>query len=340
MPRVIVASDLDNILLKVCPRCNAPNSRHNDECQSCKRRAKTIERAIKVQETYDKVQKGKDITKEEANFLQRHEKLINKLIGPKDLELLQKAPYTLPEESIVRPTWKNRLQFFIDRMRDQGKEVTTTSAAAKLLKFEKGGYTDKESFVNFATDHGIRPLMTADSAARFAAWNVSDILKLLHDKALEESSQKMTESGEFLSTLKSATTVGLSGTKDFMDMAKMYNVPPARSLGDKPELITWHAADVEILKKIFILDKGFWQLEDKIEEINLELNKIKTLPETNTNKNKIEKLKKDLTIIQQSETKITKEKEIEIKKLQDFITTRSSNKTSSRLHNIIAYYPK
>ena len=310
----------DNILLKVCPRCKAPHSRYDSHCQRCTKKAKRTERILKANDIKDRLDAGERVSKEEQEFLSKNEALLSREVGPEDMALLEQAPFELPEETIaVRPTFRNRLQFFMDRMQEQGRKVTTTFAATKLLKLD-----NKEDFVNFATDHGVRSLMTADWQELYAAWRVEDVLKLFHERQTEKATRTVveTESGKMLTSQEAANMLGMPGTKMLVDLATEFGVKPARAFGDRPEQMAWHAADIEALRRVNELDAEAARMEEAVQRLEHDITALQAKPMKWPDMQAFRKKTEDLNIIRNELAKVEQYLEREGLKLQELAAKR------------------
>lgn len=334
-----------NVELKVCPRCNAPSSRFDTNCQRCAKRGRLIEQTIKVQELEQKRLAGEKVTKEEQEFLKRNERLLDRDVSQEDLDFLEEAPYELPGELVVvRPTYKNRLQFFLDRMQAEGRKVTTTHAAAKFLKFDEGGFVNKKDFIDFATDHGVRPLMSADWESLYAAWRIEDIIKLSHERMAERSAKKLTETkpGEVLTSAQAFAAIGMAGARDFIEFAKTNGIKPAQAFGEKAEQIVWHAEDVESMRRLWETEKDIAQLEQAEERIKRELAIVMKPPMKYPQMLRMRELNKDTAAILDSLTKARQQHEREQAMIQELATKREEERagkkkaSDSRLARILA----
>jgi hypothetical protein len=298
----------------VCPRCQAPHSRYDANCKRCAKRAKKLEFILKLRDIRERSEAGQKVSPEEHKLLKDNNVLSWSEVTPKDLALLTEAPFALPEElSAVRPTYKNRLQFFLDRAQEQGRKMTTTHAASKLLKFD-----GKDDFVNFATDHGVKSVMTADWEQRFAAWRVEDILKLFHERQADTVTKKVTETepGKLLTSPEASSMLGIPGTKTFVDLATEYGVKPAKTFGDKPEHMAWNVADVESLRRIHQLEAEAVHIEDAIQKLERDIAVLNSKPMKHPDMLVWREKTKDLGIIRNELTKIEQHLEREALKLQ------------------------
>lgn len=255
-----------NILLKVCPVCQGASSRYDTECHHCAKKAQLLQRILKAKEIAERRESGETLSKEEQEFLKRSEKLLGEPVTPEDMAFLENAPFPLPEQMVVaRPTFENRLQFFLDRMQEAGRKVSSTKAATRLFT-EFGGKRPigKREFVTFAIDHGVKPLMSADWENLFAAWDMRDVLRLFREYTAEQEARRSTEAepGKILSSLEASALLGTAGVKDFMDFAASAGIRPAKEFGDRPEQTTWRAEDVEALREPWQLVRELRQLRE------------------------------------------------------------------------------
>ena len=273
---VAIGASTDAILLKVCPRCRKPSSRHDTVCAICERRAKKTQSILKSRDIQKRKDAGLDISEEEETFLEENEKLSLMDVTPEDIALLSEAPFKLPEEPVaVRPTLRNKLRFFMDRMRDKGRKVTTTYAASRLLKFDKSS-----DFVDFAIDHGVRPLVSLDGQQRFAAWNTSDIIALNKERKAEKGTRELveTEQGKMLTSLEAAVRLGITSAKEFVDFATEFGAKPAKAFGNTPEQMAWHTEDVDILHRIRELDMKAELAEEAIQRLERDIAVLQSKP--------------------------------------------------------------
>jgi hypothetical protein len=254
----------DDMLLKVCPICQQPHSKGDQECRRCTRKAKRIERILRAHEIQDKRDADEAVSKDEEAFLERNRKLLDEQVSPEDLKFLEKAPFQLGEQPVaVRPSFENRLLFFMDRMREVGRSVHSTQSAARLFtEYGQKQPIGKREFVTFAIDHGVKPLMSADWDNLYAAWDTQDILKLFKEFTAEQTARRLTEPGKTLSSLEAAVASGITGAKSFVDFARSQGIEPANKFGERPEQMVWRAEDVEKLRITFRLHKEIEQLEE------------------------------------------------------------------------------
>lgn len=309
-----LAIETDDILLKVCPRCQAPHSRYDANCKRCAKRAKKFEFILKLQDIRERSEAGQKVSSEEHKLLKDNSVLSFSEVTPKDLALLTEAPFPLPEELMaVRPTYKNRLQFFLDRAQEQGRKMTTTYAASKLLKFD-----GKDDFVNFATDHGVKSVMTADWEQRFAAWRVEDILKLFHERQADTVTKKVTETepGKLLTSPEASSMLGIPGAKTFVDLATEYGVKPAKTFGDKPEQMAWNVTDVESLRRIHKLESDATSMEEAIQKLERDIAVLNSKPMKHPDMLALREKTKDINLIRNELAKIEQHIEREALKLQ------------------------
>jgi len=258
-----------NIMLKVCSRCQLPQSIHDTTCKRCAKRAKRTETILKTRALKERQTAGEKLSKDEMEFLNKHQGLLDIKVKPEDLALLEQKPFNLPEDTVyVRPTFKNRLQFFIDRMRSEGRLVTTTFAAAKQLNFDS-----KDDFVNFATDHGVKSLMSADWKEHYAVWSLTDIIDLNRERQADLSAGALVEKepGNVLSSIDAAHKLGMASVIEFVELATDFGVKPAGSFGDKPEQKAWRLSDVEALRHVRDLETRAHQIEEKIQRIERDI---------------------------------------------------------------------
>lgn len=255
-----------SVFLKVCPRCRMVQSKHDAKCKQCARQAKAIQE--KIPPLLERVKAGDELTEKEQKLLEDTKSFLGR-IGLDEQSFLAQAPFDLPEQMVsVRPTFKNRLRFFMDRMEDQGRNVTSTTAAATLLEFP-----NKTDFVNFATDHGVKSLMTADWQEHYAAWRVEDILNLLHERQADKSAGAAVEKGQgqVLSSHDAAARLGMPSARLFAELAGDFGVKPAEAFGDKPEQMAWHIADVEMLRNVHVLETKARKIEDDIQRMERDI---------------------------------------------------------------------
>lgn len=260
----------DNIKLRICPTCHATYSKFDSFCERCTKIANLIEK--KLPDINKHLESGEDLTPQEHSLLDK----INNYLALVELDkenFLKQSPFKLSEDVVVvSPSYKNRLLFFMDRMRAAGRNVTTTQAATKLFKEfgEEKKPISKKEFINFAINHGVRPLMTADWEQLFAAWDVKDILKLKKEYDAEQTTTKNIElkpEGK-LSSLEAASSINFPGIKSFVDFAISHGVEPSQSFGSSPEQMIWDKEDVELLGKIWKLEQEVRTLEESEQKIS------------------------------------------------------------------------
>jgi hypothetical protein len=317
-----------DVLLKVCPRCEAVGSKHDISCQKCAKRAERIERAIRAQEIAGRREKGEPISEKEREFLKRNESLLDLVVSRKDLEFLGQAPFGLPERPIaVRPTFKNRLRFFLDRMLEEGRGATTTHAAARLLKFD-----EKRDFVDFATDHGVRPLMSADWAQLYAAWDTKDVIRLFNERMAERSARTATETepGKILGSLEASTALGMGGTKSFVDFAHANGIRPAREFGGRPEQMVWRSEDVESLRRLWELETDIGQLEEAEERLARELIHVQKPPMKYPQMLRMRELDRDMATIRSSLAKARQLRERERTLVRELAARREQERAKEK----------
>jgi len=335
-----------NILLKVCPICQGASSRYDVQCRYCARKARFIERIVKAHEISKRQKSGEEIPKNEQDFLEHNQKLLERPITPKDLEFLEKAPFPLPEQLIVaRPSFENRLQFFMDRMQEAGRKVHSTKAAT-LFFTEFGGTKpiSKREFVTFAIDHGVKPLMSADWENLFAAWDAKDVLKLFHEFTAEHAARSLTEAepGKILSSLEASVALGTAGVKNFMDFAASAGIKPVKAFGDRPEQIAWRAEDVEVLQGPWRLRKELERLEETEQRLMRAIEMLNQPPVKWPAMQKLREKDKELIAIRALIAERKQALESDMERLQKLVAERETaemeKKTSSdmRLARILA----
>ncbi len=116
-----------------------------------------------IQNIKSKIDLGEKLTQEEIKILEEH------IARSKPKSLLEKKTLTNSE----------KLRDFINRIGK--KEYITTYVASRML-----GFSDKESFVNYITLKGIKPITTFDEALHFGAWKLQDITKYMGISRLEQ----------------------------------------------------------------------------------------------------------------------------------------------------------
>lgn len=307
----------DNILLKVCPRCGSTHSRYDTNCGHCAKLAKII--GEKLPDIRKRFAMGEPLSEGEQKLMKGMEEFLHRA-GLDEESFLAQAPFPLPEETRgVRPTFRNRLLFFVDRMQQEGRQVTTTSAAARLLKFN-----DRRNFVDFATDHGMRPLMSADSEQLYAAWRIEDVLKLLHERQAEKATTALVERepGQMVGTMEASRMLGIPGSMEFMDLAGEFGIEPAKSFGDKPEQMAWRIQDVEALRSIHVLDKEALAMEEKIQRIDQDIAKLQAKPMKWPEMKAFQEKTKERELIRHELAKIDQRIEQEGRKLQEAAAKR------------------
>lgn len=269
-------TESDNVMLKVCPRCQTPHSKSETVCKRCTKRAKKIERILKLQDIRKRKETGQEVSEKELELLKNDQKLSFVEITPQDETFLAEAPFELTKDLIVvRPTFKNRLQFFMDRMQEKGRKVTTTYAATKLLKFDS-----KTDFVNFAIDNGVKSLMTADWDQHYAAWRVEDILKLFQERQAEKATRTVVERqpSKVMTSTEASNMLKIPGTQTFIDLATEFGIKPAQTFGDKPEQMTWHITDVKALRRVNELNLEASRMEEAIQRLERDITALHTKP--------------------------------------------------------------
>ena len=141
------------ILRRVCRKCGKKYPPTATQCRRC------ANQAVDIQQ---KLNRGEHVSAE-------------------DVRLIEEQLYALPPPKRLTPTNSEKLKDFIARRTQGGEKLyTTTYAASKLL-----GFGDKESFVNYALQNELKPGITFDNALLFAAWKVSELLKLVKPARLE-----------------------------------------------------------------------------------------------------------------------------------------------------------
>jgi len=261
----------DNILLKVCPRCSSVYSRYDTNCRRCASMAKTI--TDKIPDLRRRWSLGEELTDHEQALLAHVPDFLARAGLDEDAFLAQE-PFALPDElQGVGPSFKNRLLFFMDRMRSEDRKVTPTSAATnflnkveQLLTGSKGTMNGRD-FADFALKHGIRPLMSADAEMQFAAWDHDDVMELWKQYQAERATVAETEKepGQGLVTsLQAAVLAGMPSAKTFADFAKKHGVEPARAFGDLPEQVAWRKEDIEALARAWKLESEITMTEERI----------------------------------------------------------------------------
>lgn len=145
------------IVRRVCRKCGKKYPPTTLQCRKC---------ANKAVEIQHKINQGEPVTEE-------------------DVRLIEEQLYNLPPPKRLTPSDSEKLKDFIARRTSGGeKTYTTTYAASKLL-----GFGDKESFVNYALQNGLKPGITFDNALMYAAWKVSELLKLVKPARRERELQ-------------------------------------------------------------------------------------------------------------------------------------------------------
>jgi len=144
----------EGVLRRVCRKCGRKYPPNISQCRRCARKALEIQQ---------KLESGENVS-------------------PEDVRLIEEQLYTLPPPKRLTPSSSEKLKDFIAR-RTHGSEklYTTTYAASKLL-----GFGDKESFVNYALKHGLKPGVTFDNALLYAAWKIPELLPLVRSARVEQ----------------------------------------------------------------------------------------------------------------------------------------------------------
>lgn len=261
----------NNILLKVCPRCSTTYSRYDTLCRRCTMMAKTIK--DKMPDIRRRWRLGEDLTDHERSLLAHVPDFLARA-GLSEEQFLAQEPFALPDELHgAGPSFRNRLLFFMDRMRSDGRKVTPTSAATlflnkveQLLTGRKGTMNGRD-FADFALKHGVKPLMSADAEMQFAAWDHDDVMELWRqyqaEKAASAETEKKPEEG-LVTSLQAASLAGMPSAKTFMDLAKERGIEPARVFGDLPEQVAWRREDAETLGRAWKLEAEISKTEERI----------------------------------------------------------------------------